>query len=178
MYVVVRQHGDLERLRQLKDRRNILIRFMMNGCSHCIASQPEWDGVVGYAKDKLDTRDAIAEVESNFVGQFKDFMRKERPHQLPDVHGFPTIVLMTRHGSKTHESRDKKSLIHLLKQVESIPEKSPTSTRKKHRRHTRRSPKLVPKLLEGPRSRSRRSVSSRQPTPFKDPRFDLVKQES
>ena len=82
-------HGneDLSKLNQLSRKKNILARFVMNGCPYCVQSQPEWDAFSGQNSDY-----AFAEIESNFLDHFKNMMA--RRNASIQVKGFPTILLI------------------------------------------------------------------------------------
>ncbi len=82
-------HGneDLSKLNQLARKKNILARFVMNGCPYCVQSQPEWDSF-----SKQDSEFAFAEIESNFLDHFKNVMSKR--NASIQVTGFPTILLI------------------------------------------------------------------------------------
>jgi hypothetical protein len=129
MYVVVQNRDDLLKLPQLSEKRNILVRFKMNGCSWCVSSQPEWDSMVKDVKGQLSKEDAIAEVESEFVDHFKDFVEKTRGESMPPVQGFPSVMVIRTTGISNHEGRDKDSYVKVLEKIKSIP-KSTRKTKK------------------------------------------------
>lgn len=102
--------ADVKQLVHLKKKKNILVRFMMNGCPGCIYSQADWDEACKRAV--LTPDDAILELESNFVEEFKNGMR---PRTNVDVYKFPTILMIR--GSKVTElqNRDTASILNMLK---------------------------------------------------------------
>jgi len=128
MYVVLKQPSDLRQLPQLSEKRNILVRLRMDGCSWCTSSQPDWDRMVQKARPRLAPQDAIAEVESSFVDQFKDFVEQTRGQPLPEFRGYPTVICMTQRSMKIHDARDTDSYMKLLEQIQSIPK--PSKSRK------------------------------------------------
>lgn len=127
MYVVVKRQSDLGKLPQLSERRNILVRFKMNGCSWCVSSQPDWDSMVKEVKGQLAPQDAIAEVESEFVDHFRDFIQQTRGEPLPPIKGFPSVVMIKSPGMEVHQGRDKDSYIKSLTKVKSIEKSKPRS---------------------------------------------------
>ena len=152
MYVAVKHPDDLH---HLGDRRNILVRLRMNNCSWCVSSQPDWDTMVKKAKPLLAPQDAIAEVESEFVDEFKDFVEKNRGEPLPPFRGYPTVIIITRRGMNLHEERDTDSYMKLLEKIQSIP---------KERKSKEKTPKRVPKPTKTKKSKP-------------DPRLQLIEYE-
>lgn len=152
MYVVVKRQSDLGKLPQLSERRNILVRFKMNGCSWCVSSQPDWDSMVKEVKGQLAPQDAIAEVESEFVDHFRDFIQQTRGEPLPPIKGFPSVIMIKSPGMEVHQGRDKDSYIKSLTKVKSI-EKS--------------KPRRVSSASSAPSASRTRKV---------DPRFKLIEQ--
>lgn len=130
MYLVVRNQDDLKKLPELSERRNILVRFKMNGCSWCVSSQPGWDSMVREVRGQLAPQDAIAEVESQFVDKFKDFIQQTRGEPLPPIKGFPSVIMIKSPGMEVHQGRDKDSYIKSLTKVKSI-QKSPSASKTK-----------------------------------------------
>ena len=105
--------GELKQLSHLQKKKNILVRFMMNGRPGCTYSQPDWDAACKRAV--LTPDDAILELESNFVEDFKNTMRAR--HTNVDIYKFPTILMIR--GSKVTElqNRDTASILKMLKSV-------------------------------------------------------------
>ena len=118
--------GEVIQLAHLQKKKNILVRFMMNGCPGCIYSQADWDAACKRAV--LTPDDAILELESNFVEEFKNTMR---PRTNIDIYKFPTILMIR--GSKVTElqNRDTASILKMLKSVKK-------TKRVKRRRKTKR----------------------------------------
>ncbi len=118
---------EARQLNHLQHKKNILVRFMMNGCPGCIYSQSDWDAACKRAV--LSPDDAILELESNFVDQFKSTMRRRNANF--EITKFPTILLIR--GSKVSElqNRDTASILKMLKSVKK-------TKRMKRRRKTKR----------------------------------------
>ena len=167
MYVVLKQPSDLQQLPQLGEKRNILVRLRMNGCSWCTSSQPDWDRMVQKARPRLAPQDAIAEVESSFVDHFKDFVEQTRGQPLPEFRGYPTVICITQKNMKIHDGRDTDSYMKLLEQIQSIP-KSPM-----------KSPMKVP--MKVPMKKIPTPVKPKKDmtrkTRFVDPRLKIVEYE-
>jgi hypothetical protein len=91
----------------------------MNGCPACINSQSEWDRMNTQVQGTLTPEDAIAEIESSFVDNFKQMIEPRRRIQLP-IKGFPTVLMIRPHSVAEHNMRDANSYIRLLKQNASL----------------------------------------------------------
>ena len=96
---------------------------------------------------RLDPRDAIAEVESEFMDEFKKLMEERGHTNIPNITSFPTWVVVTQHGIKEHKGREYDDYVKVLEQIKAITPKSRS-----------KSPKS--------RSKSRKSQS--------DPRLQLI----
>ena len=84
----IRSEDDLSKMIHLARKKNILARFVMNGCHYCEESQPEWDSFTNKYSGDL----ALAEIESSYLKHFQQMMA---PRSDPlDVKGFPTILLI------------------------------------------------------------------------------------
>lgn len=110
MILSVRSHQDLGKLRHLENKKNILARFILNGCTWCEKSQPEWDSLCSQAKNRLSPDTAIAEIESNFLENFNT--TTNTPVQ---VRGFPTILYIRGNQVIPQEARDARSLIKVIR---------------------------------------------------------------
>jgi hypothetical protein len=83
----IRSEDDLSKMVHLARKKNILARFVMNGCPFCVDSQPEWNDFTSrYSGDM-----ALAEIESSYLKHFQQMMTNRDP--IP-VNGFPTIVMI------------------------------------------------------------------------------------
>ena len=84
----IRSEDDLSQMIHLARKKNILARFVMNGCHWCEESQPEWDTFTSKYSGDL----ALAEIESSFLQHFQQIMtERNAPIQ---VSGYPTILLI------------------------------------------------------------------------------------
>ena len=83
----IRSENDLSQMVHLARKKNILARFVMNGCPSCINSQPEWDSF----KDRYSGDMALAEIESSYLKHSQQMMTDRDP--IP-VDRFPTIVMI------------------------------------------------------------------------------------
>jgi hypothetical protein len=116
---------DLPKLHHLKNKKKILVRFIMDGCPHCIDSQDSWDDA---EPTKMSPDDAIAEIESSFVEDFKKTIGRNL-----NVDGYPSILLIHPNGIHIHNTRDTTSIIKLIKSMKM--KKSRKNA--KHKRKTR-----------------------------------------
>lgn len=83
----IRSEDDLSKMVHLARKKNILARFVMDGCPYCVNTQPEWDSF----KSRYSGDMALAEIESSYLKHFQQMMSKRDP--IP-VNGFPTIVMI------------------------------------------------------------------------------------
>jgi len=104
---------ELHQLNYLQHKKNILVRFMMNGCPACTHSQSDWDNACKQAN--LSPDDAILELESNFVNQFKEKMQAR--NTAIEVYKFPTIMLIRGRTATEFPNRDTASILKLLKSI-------------------------------------------------------------
>lgn len=93
--ISIHSEDDLHKLNHLAHKKNILARFVMNGCPWCVKSQPEWDTFTNNYSGDL----ALAEIESSFLQHFQQTMAPRRA--LIHVKGFPTILLIQSSKVKT-----------------------------------------------------------------------------
>jgi len=85
--ISIHREEDLHQLDHLANKKNILARFVMNGCHWCEESQPEWNSFTSRYSGNV----ALAEIESSFLEHFQQSMANRDPIT---VNGFPTIVLI------------------------------------------------------------------------------------
>ena len=83
----IRSENDLSQMVHLARKKNILARFVMNGCSFCVKSQPEWDSF----KDRYSGDMALAEIESSYLKHFQQMMTDRDP--IP-VKEYPSIIMI------------------------------------------------------------------------------------
>jgi len=86
--ISIHSEEDLHKLNHLARKKNILARFVMNGCPWCVKSQPEWDTFSSNYSGDL----ALAEIESSFLQHFQQSMTSRKAPIR--VNGFPTILLI------------------------------------------------------------------------------------
>lgn len=136
MIVSVKHPDEVSKLQHVANKRNILVRFVMNGCHWCESTQPDWD--IMTKKAVLTPNDAIAEIESSFINHFKKIIEPKRKIKLP-ISGFPTVLMIKSSGVIKHQGeRTSDSYLKLLK----ASSKSKSKTRKQK---TKR--KVVPKIM-------------------------------
>jgi hypothetical protein len=85
--ISIHSEDDLHQLNHLANKKNILARFVMNGCDWCEKSQPEWNSFTSRYSGNV----ALAEIESSFLQHFQQSMAHRTPIH---VNGFPTILLI------------------------------------------------------------------------------------
>jgi len=124
--ISILRESDLPKLQQLQQKKNMAVRFVMNGCHWCEQTQPMWDDATKRAS--LSSNDAMAEIESSFLDHFKQSMSDRQDFS---IQGFPTIIMI--HGKKVmeHKGRDTNSIITALKQIKKL--RNPTRKRKSKR---------------------------------------------
>ena len=124
---------EVKHLKHLQNKKNVLVRFMMNGCPGCIYSQGDWDAACERAI--LSPDDAILELESNFIDDFKHTMQSRTSIEIDK---FPTILFIR--GRKVTElpKRDTASILKMLKTAK------PTQS-KRRRKRTRRTRTATPR---------------------------------
>ena len=84
----IRSEDDLSKLVHLARKKNILARFVMNGCQYCVNSQPEWNDFTSNYSGDL----ALAEIESSYLQHFQKMMAP-RSDPIP-VKGYPSIIMI------------------------------------------------------------------------------------
>jgi len=116
----IRSEDDLSKMIHLARKKNILARFVMNGCPFCVNTQPEWDSF----KDKYSGDLALAEIESSYLKHFQQMMT---PRSDPiEVNRFPSLVMI----------RDSKVTIVPSLQVIKTQAKKPKKTQAKKTKKT------------------------------------------
>jgi hypothetical protein len=115
---------DLPKLQHLKNKKKILVRFIMDGCYHCENSQSNWDDAE--RKTKMSADDAIAEIESSFLEDFKKVVGRNL-----NVEGYPSILLIHPNGIHIHNTRDTSSIVNLIKSMS--PKKSKRKIKRKRK---------------------------------------------
>jgi hypothetical protein len=121
---LIHSENDLEKLHEIKNKKNILLRCMMHGCHWCKTTQSEWEEAC--KKTPISTDSAIVDLESNYID---DFNRAR--NVSVNVSAFPTILLIK--GS--HVSEPKQGMRDVLKTfTQSGGRKLKTRRRRKTRR--------------------------------------------
>ena len=167
---------ELNKLKHLQHKKNLLVRFMMKGCPGCIYSQDDWDNACKRAV--LSPDDAMLELESNFVEHFQEMMRMRNTNV--EIDKFPTILFIRGRRVTELPGRDTDSILNMLKNAKRstptpkrTPKRSPTPT---HKRTPKRSPTPTPKRSPTPTpKRSSTPTPKRSPTPTpKSPPTELT----
>lgn len=84
----IRSEDDLSKMVHLARKKNILARFVMDGCPYCVNSQPEWNDFTSRYSGDL----ALAEIESSYLKHFQQMMA---PRSDPiNVKGYPSIIMI------------------------------------------------------------------------------------
>lgn len=127
----------------------VVARFKMEGCVHCINSQPIWNKMVNDVKHQytLGPETMFVEIDSNVADSFtKEHRIKTENNQMYSVHGFPEHVMIVKGIAFKSNAGDVKStleqILHKLKLHKHVFDKNQTKMK------TRRS-----------KSKSRRSKS-------------------
>jgi hypothetical protein len=126
----------------------VVARFKMEGCIHCINSQPIWNKMVNDVKQQyiLGQETMFVEIDSNIADSFVQQHRIKTEHnQMYAVHGFPEHVMIVKGVAFKSNSGDVKStleqILHKLtihkhvfdKNKKSKTRKSKTRRSKSHR---------------------------------------------
>ena len=100
----------------------IVARFKMEGCVHCINSQPIWNNMVKNVKNQytLGPETMFVEIDSNLADSFVAEHRiKTENNQMYSVHGFPEHVMIVKGIAFKSNAGDVKStleqILHKLK---------------------------------------------------------------
>jgi cell division septation protein DedD len=149
---------EVNKLKHLQHKKNLLVRFMMKGCPGCIYSQDDWDNACKRAV--LSPDDAMLELESNFVEHFQEMMRMRNTNV--EIDKFPTILFIRGRRVTELPGRDTDSILNMLKNAKRSPTPTPTRTPKRSPKQTR-TPKRSPKQTRTPKR-------SPTPTPTRTPK--------
>jgi len=131
----IQSEDDLSKMVHLARKKNILARFVMNGCPYCVNSQPEWDSF----KDRYSGDMALAEIESSYLKHFQQMMSNRDP--IP-VKGYPTIVMI----------RDSK--VSVVPSLQSIQKTKKTKKTKKNTPKQNTPKKNTPKTKKNTRKKA------------------------
>jgi hypothetical protein len=113
-----------------KSRKNspkVLCRYKMDGCSHCVSSQADWDNVVKQTESILNPDCVLLEVEAKMLDTFN--LGNFKPN------GFPTYAFF-KNGKhvKNVEDRSFDGLMHFLHQNKFLKVNRKTKLKKSTRR--------------------------------------------
>jgi len=152
---------EVNKLKHLQHKKNLLVRFMMKGCPGCIYSQDDWDNACKRAV--LSPDDAMLELESNFVEHFQDMMRMRNTNV--EIDKFPTILFIRGRRVTELPGRDTDSILNMLKNAKGSPKRTPKRTPK-----SSPIPKRSPTQKRTPkRSPTPKRTPKRSPTPKSEP---------
>lgn len=149
----------------------------MNQCTWCIKSQPEWDAMVKDVEPRLDPRDAIVEIESQFMDEFKKLMEERGHVDIPRINSFPTWVVVTPHEIKQQEGREYDDYIKVLEQIKSITPKSSKTPKTKTRSKTpkTKTPKTKTPNTKTPKTKTPKTKTPKTKTRSKSPKTKTPK---
>jgi hypothetical protein len=121
-------------------RKQILMRFVMDGCHFCEESQPDWDSMISTVKKrfKITPNNVITQIDSAFSD---DVIRQHNITQnnIPySVQGYPDYIVIVNGDARPHEKRDKASLISTLLSNKMIVSKQKSKQRKNKRKNKTR----------------------------------------
>ena len=111
--------------------KKLFCRFKMNGCSHCVNSQADWDKVCKTVAGALNPECVIAEIETKMLPffQLRDGFKPQ---------GFPThAVFENGMHVENNEDRSFQGLMQTL-QKNNFLRRNGTLARKNNRRQSRR----------------------------------------
>ena len=136
-----KQHPDL------KDKV-VVARFKMDGCVHCVNSQPKWDKLVENIDQSYDVEPhtIMVEIDSNVADNFLQHHRiRSEDNQPYSVSGYPThafIIDRVCHPSNSDVDTTMNSILHQLVKNKDIKKSSKGKTKTKlkggKKRRTRR----------------------------------------
>lgn len=104
---------------QLKDKV-VVVRFKMDGCVHCVNSQPKWDKLMSDINESYDVEPhtIMLEIDSNVVDDFLQHHRITSEDNQPyAVSGYPTHAFITdnvSYPSNTDVDTTMNSILHQL----------------------------------------------------------------
>ena len=126
----------------------VVARFKMDGCVHCVNSQPKWDKLMTNIEESYDVEPHILmlEIDSNVADDFlKHHKITSEDNQPYTVSGYPEHAFIDNgvcHPSNSDVDTTMNSILHQLVKNKDI-KKSKTKTKKKGRRRTRRNRKKL-----------------------------------
>ena len=117
----------------------VIVRFKMNGCIHCVNSQPIWDNTTNHLKKmySLSPNTILAQIDSslaeNFIQHHHLVTRDNQPYS---TNGFPEHVVIIN-GKAISQGTDVPTIPQLLKE-KYIKKKKSKKNKKKSRRTKRK----------------------------------------
>jgi hypothetical protein len=124
---------------QIPDIRGkvMLVRFKMDGCVHCVNSQPIWNHMIHTInrRYRLAPHTMIGEVDSNVADPFVERHAIQNEYNQPySVQGFPEHTIIVNGVGVPGESTDMKtmnSIVNELEKNDHIKKKSQTKVKSK-----------------------------------------------
>jgi hypothetical protein len=142
----------------LKDKV-VVARFKMDGCVHCVNSQPKWDKLMANIDESYDVEPdtLLLEIDSNVSDNFLQHHRiTSEDNQQYSVSGYPTHAFITNgvcHPSNSDIDTTMNSILHQLVKNKDIKKshketkKNKTKNQKGGKRRLKRSRKRRNKKL-------------------------------
>ena len=121
---------------QLKDKV-VVARFKMDGCVHCVNSQPKWDKLMTDINESYDVEPhtIMLEIDSNVADDFLQHHRITSEDNQPfSVSGYPTHAFITdgvSHPSNTDIDTTMNSILDQLVENKDIKKSVNKSVNKK-----------------------------------------------
>ena len=109
----------------------VIVRFKMNGCVHCVNSQPIWDNTTNHLKKvySLSPNTIIAQIDSKLAEEFINHHHLVTKDNQPYVtNGFPEHVVIIN-GKAISQGTTVPTIPHLLKE-KYVKKKNPKKTKK------------------------------------------------
>ena len=126
----------------------VVARFKMDGCVHCVNSQPKWDKLMSDIDESYDVEPntIMLEIDSNVADDFLQHHRISSEDNQPyTVSGYPTHAVIENgvcHPSNSDIDTTMKSILHQLVKNKDIKKSNKKNTKKKGgKRRTRRNRK-------------------------------------
>ena len=133
---------------------NVFVRFKMNGCVHCVNSQPEWDKACTRIENKYHNPNVgMVEIERLFENQYNFLNQDGTPFSssgYPEHVLFSNKILVHRFNQERKAELIEKAIVQhfnlKLKQIKSRRpmrrNRRPTSSKRRSRRQMRTSENL------------------------------------
>ena len=123
----------------------MVARFKMDGCVHCVNSQPKWDKLIENINESYDVEPhtIMLEIDSNVADTFlQQHHITSEDNQPYSVSGYPTHAVISNgvcHPSNSDVDTTMNSILHQLVKNKDIKKlhKKKTKTKKGGRRYKR-----------------------------------------